>query len=142
MFRTTGITQRGMNGVLALAIPLAGIAYLMSAGSATATWSVVGACLALFVLWTAATVALDGGDARLAVTSQLIPGKLLPRPPAAGTVNVDRPSVPWRATSVLMMPLELLAVVWAVPLVILLIMAPIGLVIAAALWAGRMLLGL
>jgi hypothetical protein len=47
---------------------------------------------------------------------------------------------PWRWTGLVTVPLELLAVVWSIPLVITLIMLPIGLAIAAALWLGRLIL--
>jgi hypothetical protein len=54
--------------------------------------------------------------------------------------DVSRPSTPWSWSSVLLAPLELLAVAWSVPVVILLIAAPIGLVIAALLGLGRLML--
>jgi hypothetical protein len=43
---------------------------------------------------------------------------------------------------VLLAPLELLVVAWSVPVVILLIAAPIGLTIAALLWLGRLMVRL
>jgi hypothetical protein len=43
---------------------------------------------------------------------------------------------------VLLAPLELLVVAWSVPVVILLIAAPIGLAIAAFLWLGRLMVRL
>jgi hypothetical protein len=43
---------------------------------------------------------------------------------------------------VLLAPLELLVVAWSVPVVILLIAAPIGLAIAVLLWLGRLMVRL
>lgn len=56
---------------------------------------------------------------------------------AATTVDVSRLVIPWRWTSVLLAPLELLALVWSIPLVIALLMVPIGLAVMAALWVVR-----
>ena len=68
--------------------------------------------------------------------------RLRDRPTASGAVDVNRPVTPWRWTSVLLAPLELLALAWTIPFLVLLVMVPIGLVIASALWAGRALFGL
>lgn len=57
-------------------------------------------------------------------------------------VDVSRPSPPWSWRSVVLAPLELLVVAWSVPVVILLIAAPIGLAIAAFLWLGRLMVRL
>jgi hypothetical protein len=56
---------------------------------------------------------------------------------AATTVDVSRRAIPWRWTSVLLAPLELLALVWSIPIVIALLMVPIGLAVMAALWVVR-----
>jgi hypothetical protein len=45
----------------------------------------------------------------------------------------------WRASTIVLAPLELLAVVWAVPLAILLVGVPIALVLTLLLWIGRLL---
>ena len=55
-------------------------------------------------------------------------------------MNVGRAAVPWRWTDVLLAPVELLAVVWSIPLVILAIGVPIALAITLARWL--ILLGL
>lgn len=47
---------------------------------------------------------------------------------------------PWRWTGLLTVPLEMLAVVWSIPVVITLIMLPIGLAVGAVLWLGRLIL--
>ena len=61
-------------------------------------------------------------------------------PPVAAddTVNVSRPVMPWRWSSMLLAPLELLAVVWAIPFVILLLGLPVVLVVASIYWLGRL----
>lgn len=140
----TAITQRGMNAAVALAIPVAGLAYLMSGDAATASRSVIGMWVGLTVLWAATTVAFDTKWRSGQVLAPLpIPEKRLrDRPRASGTVDVNRPVTPWRWTSVLLAPLELLALAWTIPFLMLLVMVPIGLVIASALWAGRALFGL
>jgi hypothetical protein len=61
--------------------------------------------------------------------------------PASHVLDVSRPARPWRWTSVLLAPVELLALAWSVPVIILLIMVPIGLALASALWLGRLVLG-
>ena len=45
-------------------------------------------------------------------------------------VDVSRPVLPWRWTSLLVAPLEVLALVWSIPFVILLIGIPIALLVA------------
>ena len=55
-------------------------------------------------------------------------------------MNVSRAAVPWRWTDVLLAPVELLAVVWSIPLVILAIGVPIALAITLVRWL--ILLGL
>ena len=50
-------------------------------------------------------------------------------------------SPPWRWTSVLSAPLELMLVAWTIPLAILLIMVPVGLALASLLWLGEVTLG-
>ena len=53
-------------------------------------------------------------------------------------IDVSRPFVPWRWTSVLLAPVELLAAMWAVPFAILLAGIPIVLVVASLYWLGRL----
>jgi len=53
-------------------------------------------------------------------------------------MNVSRAAVPWRWTDVLLAPVELLAVAWTVPLVILAIGLPIALAITLVGWIIRL----
>jgi hypothetical protein len=57
-------------------------------------------------------------------------------------VDVGRPVTPWRWQSSLQAPIELLALAWGIPLVILLLIVPVGLALAAALWIGRLVVRL
>lgn len=52
-------------------------------------------------------------------------------------VDVSRPVLPWRWTNVLLAPVELLAVAWSVPFVILVVGIPIALAVALVSWVGR-----
>ena len=52
-------------------------------------------------------------------------------------VDVSRPVTPWRWQSSLQAPIELLALAWGIPLVVLLLILPVGLALAGALWIGR-----
>jgi hypothetical protein len=52
-------------------------------------------------------------------------------------IDVSRPEIPLRWTSVVMAPVELLALAWSVPVAILMITAPIGLGLAGVLWVAR-----
>ena len=75
------------------------------------------------------------------------PGNMMPRrvakpdtPPYV--VDVSRPVTPWSWSALLLAPIELLALAWSVPFLMLLVLLPIGLVVASALWLGRRILGL
>ena len=57
-------------------------------------------------------------------------------------VDVSRPVTPWRWTNSLQAPIELLALAWGIPLLILLLIAPVGLALAGALWIGRLVVRL
>ena len=57
-------------------------------------------------------------------------------------VDVSRPVTPWRWQSSLQAPIELLALAWGIPLIILLLIVPVGLALAGALWIGRLVVGL
>jgi hypothetical protein len=52
--------------------------------------------------------------------------------------GVTRPSRLRRGADILQVPFELLALAWSIPVVILLIMVPIGLALAVVLWLGRL----
>ena len=53
-------------------------------------------------------------------------------------VDVSRPVTPWQWRSMLLAPIELLALAWSVPVLMVLVIAPIGLALAVALWVGRL----
>jgi hypothetical protein len=55
-------------------------------------------------------------------------------------IDVSRPVAPRRWTAMVMAPVELLAVAWTAPLVILLLMLPIGIAVALAVWVARSIL--
>ena len=57
-------------------------------------------------------------------------------------VDVSRPVTPWRWRNSLQAPIELLALAWGIPFLILLLILPIGLVLAGVLWVGRLVVGL
>ena len=57
-------------------------------------------------------------------------------------VDVSRPVTPWRWQSCLQAPIELLALAWGIPLLILLLIVPVGLAVAGALWIGRLVVRL
>jgi hypothetical protein len=57
-------------------------------------------------------------------------------------VHVGRPDTPWRWQSSLLAPFELLALAWSVPVLVLLLMAPVGLALSGALWVARLIFGL
>jgi hypothetical protein len=57
-------------------------------------------------------------------------------------VDVSRPVTPWRWQSSLQAPIELLALAWGIPLLILLLIVPVGLALAGALWIGRLVVRL
>ena len=56
-------------------------------------------------------------------------------------VDVSRPAQPRRWTDLLLVPLELLAVVWSIPFLILLVSIPAVLVVALIYQLGRLVVG-
>jgi hypothetical protein len=58
----------------------------------------------------------------------------------ASVVDVSRPVHSLRWTTLLVAPLELVAVAWSVPLVMLAVMVPVGLSLASLLWLGRQII--
>jgi hypothetical protein len=56
-------------------------------------------------------------------------------------INISRAVVPWNWRDVFLAPVELLALAWGVPLLVLLALLPFGLVIAGAIRLGRLILG-
>ena len=57
-------------------------------------------------------------------------------------IDVSRPVTPWRWQSSLQAPIELLALAWGIPLIILLLIVPVGLAVAGVLWVVRLVAGL
>jgi hypothetical protein len=141
----TATTQNRMNVALALAIPAAGLVYLTAGDALSFGRFTIAAAVALGVLWLTATAAvntiphLQPGvvQARGGATDTLARGLT---PSSATYVDVSRPVAPWRRTNLLLAPLEGLALAWSVPFLILLVMLPLGLALASALWFGRLIL--
>jgi len=78
--------------------------------------------------------------------SHTVAGNLRPRPvpatpPPAYVIDVSRPVPPFRWRSLVLPPIELLTLAWGVPALIMLLMVPVGLALAAAFWVGRFVLG-
>lgn len=144
----TARTQSITNLVLALAVPAMGLAYLVSGVSLSPGPFTVAIMILLGTLWFAATAVWNTivrpqqeiAIRSLRTTTEGTPARrpALVRPDYV--VDVSRPAAPWRWTSVPRTACELLAVVWSVPLVALLMMVPVGLVVAGALWLGRLIL--
>jgi len=142
-------TQRAMNVVLALAVPATGLAYLVSGVSLPPSGFGVAMMLVFGVLWFTATAA-RGAIARprgevATGTSRVVQDMALARRPptlahASYVVDVTRPATPWRLPGVFRAAGELLVVVWSVPVVVLVLMVPIGLVLAGVLWIARLIL--
>lgn len=142
-----------LNTALALAIPAGGFLYLTSSGFQSANPPAIGMMIGLGVLWLAAVVRLNTlpvvHRSRVGQEVRDINTDPAPVPPdgphgmmPAYVVNVSVPVKPWRWTSVLLAPVELLAVAWGTAVTILLIMLPIALALMAALWLGRLILHL
>jgi hypothetical protein len=73
-------------------------------------------------------------------------GNLRPRrvptaPSPDYVIDVSRPVAPFHWSSLVLAPIELLALAWSVPVIIMLLMAPVGLAIAIAFWVGRFVFG-
>jgi hypothetical protein len=132
-----------MNVALALAVPLAGLAYL--AAGALSGRLIIAAIVSLGVLWLTATAAVNtdtltrpGVVGGRRVANNTLPRVVTPAYPAY--VNVSRPVTRWRWTDVLLAPVEALSLAWSVGFLVLLLMVPVGLALASALWVGRLIL--
>ena len=135
------ITHHRMSVVLTLALPTVGLAYSTAGASLGFDRSAAGLIALGMLLVTAAVAVNTIRRPHPLVVTRRIPENLgRPVTTPSSVVDVSRPSTPWSWRSVLQAPLELLVVAWSVPVVILLIAAPIGLVIAAFLWLGRLML--
>ena len=135
------IARDRMTVALALVIPTVGLAYSTAGVSLRFDRSAAAWVMALAVLLVTATVAANTirRPHPLVVTRRIPENLGRPVTTQPSVVDVSRPSPPWSWTSVLRAPLELLVVAWSVPVVIVLIAAPIGLAIAALLWLGRLM---
>ena len=138
------ITRDRMTMALALVIPTVGLAYSTAGAFLGFDRSAAAWVMALGVLVVTATVAANTiRRPHPVLVTRRIPENLgRPVTTPSYVVDVSRPSTPlsWRA--VLLAPFELLVVAWSVPVVILLIAAPIGLAIAVFLWLGRFMVRL
>lgn len=143
----TSLVQNRMIIVVALLLPTAASLWLRAGGLPTLQPSTI---VVVGTLWLAATAvvtlnALKGSRA-VAPGGPSIPGGAAARPPGgadlpADVLNVSRPTRPWRWKTVLVLPVELLALAWGVPVAILLVMVPVGVAISGLLWVGRLIVG-
>ena len=135
------ITQNRMTVALTLVLPTVALAYATAGASLAFDRSAVGLIALGALVATAAAVAANTiRHSHPLVVTRRIPVNLgRPVTTPSYVVDVSRPSTPWSWRAVLLTPLELLVVAWSVPVVILLIAAPIGLAIAALLWLGRLM---
>ena len=138
------ITRDRTTVALALVIPTVGLAYSAAGAFLGFDRSAAAWVMALGVLVVTATVAANTirRPHPLVVTRRIPVNLGRPVTTPSYVVDVSRPSTPWSWRAVLLAPLELLVVAWSVPVVILLIAAPIGLTIAALLWLGRLMVRL
>ena len=138
------ITRDRMTVALALVIPTVGLAYSTAGAFLGFDRSAAAWVMALGVLVVTATVAADTiRRPHPVLVTRRIPENLgRPVTTPSYVVDVSRPSTSWSWRAVLLAPLELLVVAWSVPVVILLIAAPIGLAIAVFLWLGRLMVRL
>ena len=136
------ITQDRMTVALALVIPTVGLPYSIAGAFLGFDRSAAAWVMALGVLVVTATIAANTIRRPHPLTRRIPEnlGRLVTTP--SYVVDVSRPSTPWSWRAVLLAPFDLLVVAWSVPVVILLIAAPIGLAIAALLWLGRLMVRL
>ncbi len=96
-----------------------------------------------------ATVAAKAGELRGAIPPRAHSGHPYRIPDVVATsspsrmsvIDVGRPVVLWSWKDVVLAPVELLALAWSVPVLVLLVLVPFGLVIAGLLWLGRLMFG-
>ena len=139
----TRVVHNSIGVGAALSLPAAASLWLISAAASTMSPSSLVMFGALWLTTIAvAFIALRNGHTAGRVVRLTRPGQTVHLPAVPGyVVNVSRPVAPWRWTSVLLLPLEIVALAFAVPLVVLLVMVPVGLAAAAALWLGRLIAG-
>jgi hypothetical protein len=138
------ITRDRMTVALALVIPTVGLAYSTAGAFLGVDRSAAAWVMAFGVLVVTATVAANTiRRPHPVLVTRRIPENLgRPVTTPSYVVDVSRPSTPWSWRAVLLAPFELLVVAWSVPVVILLIAAPIGLAIGVFLWLGRLMVRL
>lgn len=144
----TALTRNRLNIVLAMMVPAAGLLFLILGVPLTSGQSAVAAVFGLSVVLTI-VVALNAtwgpawdsweGAPRHDAAHALPPPSIAETRP--GVIDVSRPITPWRWTQLVLAPVELLALVWSVPFVVLVVMLPVGLTLAAAVWLGRFIVG-
>jgi hypothetical protein len=145
----TQIAQTRMNVVLAL-VPAAGLVYLTYGVALSPIRVTAGAMVALGVLWLTTTVAFktiwrplwEVMGRRQEVAARIAPRLVMTPAFPMYVVDVSRPATRWNLRSVLLAPVELLALAWGFPVLMLLVMLPISLAFASALWVGRFILQL
>lgn len=81
------------------------------------------------------------GCAQLASPCRAADGLTSTSPLPMAVINISRPVEPWSWRDLFLAPVELLALAWGVPLLVLLALLPVGLVIAGAVRLGRMIFG-
>jgi hypothetical protein len=140
----TATTHGRMNVALALAVPATGLAYLM-AGSGSYDRHTLAVVVALGVVWMVATAAVNtiphpqpGVVPARGVAPVALPRRLTSVSPTH--VNVSRPVTPWRWTDVALAPVQAVALAWGVGSLVLLVIVPVGLALAGALWFSRLVL--
>jgi hypothetical protein len=77
----------------------------------------------------------------LPVAGNLRPRRVPAAPSPDYVIDVSRPAPPAGWRSLVLAPIELLALAWSVPALIMLLMLPVGLALAGAFWVGRFVFG-
>ena len=75
------------------------------------------------------------------VAENLRPRRVPTAASPAYVVDVSRPVTPFGWRSLVLAPIEILALAWSVPVLIMLLMVPVGLAVAIAFWVGRFVFG-
>jgi len=85
--------------------------------------------------------AITQAIANPAVAENLRPRRVPTAASPAYVVDVSRPVRPFRWRSLVLAPIELLALAWSVPVLIMLVMVPVGLALASVFLVGRFVFG-
>ena len=85
--------------------------------------------------------AITHAVANLTVAENLRPRRVPTAASPTYVKDVSRPITPFRWSSLVQAPIELLALAWSVPVLVMLLMLPIGLALAGALWVSRFVFG-